>query len=39
MECVRNFEKYFPNHNIDNIIKIINEKRRKKRLELISKVS
>ena len=39
MECVRNFEKYFPNNNIDNIIKIINEKRRKKMLDFISKAN
>lgn len=35
MECVRNFDKYFPSHNIDNIAKLINEKRRKKMLDQI----
>lgn len=39
MECVRNFEKYFPSNNIDNIIKIINEKRRKKMIDFISKAT
>ena len=39
MECVRNFEKYFPNNNIDNIIKILNERRRKKMIDFISKAT